>query len=51
MGKAWGLCFSEQALTFQGPLWGGHSHQAEVIIDVHLSGEKSVWRRGSYNAP
>ena len=42
---------AEQALTSQGPLWGGHSHQAEVITDVHLSGAKSVRRRGSCNCP
>lgn len=40
MGKAWGLCFSEQILTFQGPLWGGHCHQAKVITMFTSAGQK-----------
>ena len=40
MGKAWGLCFSEQILTFQGPLWGGHCHQAKVFTMFTSAGQK-----------
>lgn len=41
---------AEQALTSQGPLWGVHSHQAEVITCSPQWGKKCL-ERGSCNCP